>query len=230
MEKNLKLIPMWLWVAVIVIIVLLCSCRGGRSLGSGSAGTVIVPQTPKQINERNRQPPRKLTEPIPPVVVTPPVVTLPTTPPVKLTPAKTRPTTTTNSSAKANPVIINPKPAGGESKPFSPSVSSTPKLIEGDGGCIVITDSSKNPPTDNKATTPKMAGPYEATATSEVTLNWGGIIMLWMILFLAIIFGWIVFDTIKDCLKNFRDGKNAKSIPAKKKVTKKRKPITKKKK
>ena len=192
MNKNLKLIPIWLWVTVIIIIVLLCSsCRGGRSLGKGSAGTVIVPQTPQEINEKNSAP-RPPLEPLPPMpisiapappknpTVTPTPVAPPVAPPAApLESVRSTPTLPESKSAEANPVIINPKPAG-KLKPFSPSVSSTPKLI--------ITDSEKNGATDNAATN----APEEKSF-----INWSKLTYYYLFLFIALIFGWIVYDIVQ---------------------------------
>jgi len=183
MDKNPKLVPVWLWVAVIIIIVALCSsCRGGRSLGKGSAGTVIAPQTPQQINERNRPP----LEPLPlPPIVHPPLG--PIAPQVKLPPVRSIPTTPAT-SAEANPVIVNPKPAG-ELKKFQPTISSTPKLI---------TPSIKNLPTDDKATTPEIAGPLEAAPTAETeSFNWVELLLNYLLFIIVTIFIWAVYDTIR---------------------------------
>ena len=234
MERKLKLIPIWLWVSVIIIIiVLLFGCRGGRSLGSGSAGTVIVPQTPKQINESNRQPsttPPTITPPVitppvitPPVitppVITPPVVKLPPAPPVKLTPAKTRPTPTPNSSAKANPVIINPKSAG-EQKQFAPTHSNRnappAKLVN------VI----KLPPDDNGKGTPplpQIAGPCEAAPEERPFIKWGELISYWLFVILMVIFGWVVYDTVMGFIKEKKLGnkENSRAKKAQEKLIKK---------
>jgi hypothetical protein len=235
MDKAPRLIPIWLWVSsIIIIIVLLFGCRGGRSLGSGSAGTVIVPQTPKQINESNRQPSTTPPIPIPPVVITPPVITppvitppvitppvvkLPPAPPVKLTPAKTRPTPTPNSSANANPVIINPKSAG-EQKPFAPTHSNRnappAKLVN------VI----KLPPDDNGKGTPplpQIAGPCEAAPEERPFIKWGELISYWLFVILMVIFGWVVYDTVMGFIKEKKLGnkENSRAKKAQEKLIKK---------
>ena len=223
---------MWLWVAVIVIIVLLCGCRGGRSLGSGSAGTVIVPETPKQINERNRQPPQKLTRPSPPVVVTPPVVVppvvtspvvitppvvkLPPTPPVKLTPAKTRPTAAANSSAKANPVIINPKPAG-QPNSFTPTINKNapPAKLEKKVNVIPAGNGDKgtNPPPITSPEPPE----------ERPFIKWGELISYWLFVILTVVFGWVIYDTVMSFIKEKKQRKeeNARSKKAQEKLIKK---------
>jgi len=198
MERKLKLIPIWLWVSVIIIIVLLCSsCRGGRSLGKGSAGTVIVPQTPQEINEKNAAP-RPPLEPLPPTpisitpappknptVITPTPVAPPVAPPAApLESVRSTPTLPESKSAEANPVIINPKPAG-ESKSFSPTVSTTPVKLP----------PVKNPQTDDKATSP---APQAITAS---LINWGELISYWLFVILMVVFGWIIYDTVMGFIK-----------------------------
>lgn len=237
MRRNLKLIPIWLLVSVIIIIiVLLFGCRGGRSLGSGSAGTVIVPQTPKQINESNRQPSTTPTILIPPVVITPPVITppvvalpvitspvitppvvkLPPAPPVKLTPAKTRPTPTPNSSAKANPVIINPKPAG-ERKSFTPTINRNAPPAK-------LVNVIKLPPDNNsKGTpTPQIAGPCKAEPEERAFINWVQLFWYWLFIIFASIFGWIVYDILQGFIKEkkLQKKENANAKEAKKKLKK----------
>jgi len=215
MNKTPRLIPIWLWVTAIIIIVLLCSsCRGGRSLGKGSAGTVIVPQTPQQINERNRQPPPKLVLPPPPKIVLPPLEPLAPIPiiPPKTTPVAPRvpskavrstPTLPESNSVEANPVIINPKPAG-KLKPFSPSVSPAP----------IITAPEKNPPTDNKATDSETAGKSEGL--SEEKSYWSSLTYYYLFLFIAMIFGWVVYDVVQTHrLRNALESKTKKKTAKK---------------
>ena len=228
MDRTPRLIPVWLWVSAIIIIVLLCSsCRGGRSLGKGSAGTVIVPQTPQEINERNRQPPPKMVlpplEPLAPIPVIPPKTT-PVAPRVPSKAVRSTPTLPESNSVEANPVIINPKPAG-EMKSFSPTINrnatpvmlTAPKPIEVNNKYAVNVSPLKNSPSDDKATSTqtKIGGEED-----KVTFNWGELITWWMFLFLAIIFGWIIFDIIKDCIKGFKN-KETQITPTKKKSTRK---------
>ena len=210
MERKLKLIPVWLWVAVIIITVLLCGCRGGRSLGKGSAGTVIVPQTPQEINERNAAP-RPPLEPLPPTPISiapapPKNPTVTPTPPVAPPKSvRSTPTPPESKSAEANPVIINPKPAG-ELKPFSPTVNTIPvklppvkakelpsKLVE-EGG-VIITAQAKNLQTDDKATSPA------PQAISASFINWGKLISYWLFVILMIVFGWIIYDIAQGFIK-----------------------------
>ena len=193
MKDIPRLFPIW-FLPILVFIawyVMICAssgCRGGRALGNGSAGTIIIPQTPQEINERNTQPTT------PPEIVLPPLEPLapiPIVPPAKKQPnrAKSKPVLPEPKSAKANPVIINPKPAG-KTESFSPTVSSTPKLIpkliEGDG--VVITDN--NGKTETKD--PEIAGPEKKSF-----INWSELTYYYLFLFIAIILGWIVYDIIQ---------------------------------
>ena len=205
MGETPRLIPVWLLVVVIVIVVFLCSsCRGGRSLGKGSAGTVIVPQTPQEINERNRQPPPKIA--LPPLEPLPPVTVIPESPTPPAVPAKavrSTPTLPESNSVEANPVIINPKPAG-KLKPFSPSVSPAP----------IITAPEKNPPTDNTATDSETAGKSEGL--SEEKSYWSSLTYYYLFLFIAMIFGWVVYDVVQTHrLRNALESKTKKKTAKK---------------
>ena len=45
-----RLLPIWCVLFLILTALHQCGCRGGRSIGDGSAGTVIIPKTPQEIN------------------------------------------------------------------------------------------------------------------------------------------------------------------------------------
>jgi len=100
--EDYRLIPVWLLPIIVLILILTCGCRGGRSLSSGSAGTVIIPQTPQQINESNRP----HFEP---------------SPPVPSTPVRSAPVPQPTPPVKAAPVKIEPI-VGEKMKPLSPTV------------------------------------------------------------------------------------------------------------
>ena len=202
MKDIPRIFPIW-FLPVLVFIAwyaMICAsgCRGGRALGNGSAGTVIIPQTPQEINERNNEiielPPL---EPLAPIPIVPPART-------HTNAVKSNPVIPEPKSAKANPVLSNPK-AAGESKPFSPTVSSTatvklptakqkklqPKLIKGDGGCV------QPLPTDNKATTPEIAAPHKGESEKKSLINWDKLTYYYLFLFIAMIFGWVVYDIVQ---------------------------------
>jgi len=193
-----------------------CSCRGGRSLGKGSAGTVIVPQTPQEIN-RKRLPPPKLTLPLLPAAIAPPKSS-----PVILTNAvRSIPALPESKSAEADPVIVNPKSVG-ELKPFSPTISATPELI---------TTPIKNLPTDNKATSPVIVlDPRESDGTlnQEVkSFDWLELVFHYLLFILIAVFIWTIYDIIKT-KRNSAKIRHKNGV--KKTARKKRKPITRKKK
>ena len=175
----------------------MCGCRGGRALGNGSAGTVIIPQTPQEINERNNEiielPPF---EPLAPIPIVPPAR-------AQTNAVRSNPIIPEPQSAKANPVAPNPK-ASGNPKSFSPTVSDTstiglppiktekltPKIVEGDGGCVVITD-------NNGKTEPEIAGPCEAAPESKSLINWDKLTYYYLFLFIALILGWVIYDIVQ---------------------------------
>ena len=225
-----RLIPIWVWIAAIIIIVILSSsCRGGRSLGKGSAGTVITPQTPQEINERNRP----VFEPLPPIPIVPPQSNpISTTNAVRSTPGPPK-----HAPIKANPIIVDPKPVG-ELTPFKPTVSTNlltklppvkteklpPKIVE--GGCVIITPPTKNPQTDNKATSPEIAGPCEATPPAKAdSFDWIELILNYLVVILFAILIWVIYDIIKrrgSSTVNRLSNTKLKKAPSKKKTTKKK--------
>ena len=205
MKDFPRLLPVWL-VLLLLILFMMCGCRGGRALGNGSAGTIIVPQTPQEINERSREiielPPL---EPLAPIPIVPPAR--------KHTKSeRSSPVIPEPQSAKANPVASNPK-ASGESTPFSPTVSTnlptrlpsvkteklTPKIVE--GGCVIITDSNGKPENQNESNAPEIAGPSEAAPKEAGLINWGELIYYWLFVVFMVIFGWIVYDIIQGFIK-----------------------------
>jgi len=191
MEKKLNLIPIWLWVAIIVIIVLLCSCRGGRSLGSGSVGTVIVPQTPEQMNERVRQPPPKLTTPI---IITPPVP-----PPVVITPPPVPPKN----------ITVTPTPVPPKNVTIKPKI---PVITEGEVKLPPATPVAPAPKVDEKVNIKLAENNDDEVITLDTReengfpeekpfINWGELISYWLFVVLMVVFGWIVYDTVVGFIK-----------------------------
>jgi hypothetical protein len=167
-----------------------------------------------------------------------PAVTL--TPVAPLEAVRSTPTPPESKPAEANPVIINPKPAG-ELKPFRPTVSNTPKLITPpvknpptDNKAttpIVITPPVKNPPTDNKATTPidlensvdtaEISSETTPTAETE-SFNWVELLLSYLFFIVIAIFIWTIYDIFR--------GKKAppKAIKGKRRASKRSKPSKKK--
>jgi hypothetical protein len=191
---------------VIIALTTGCITKGGRQLGKGSAGTVIIPQTPQQINERNRPP----LEPLPPAPISiapaPPMnPTVIPTPAAPLEAVKSIPTPPESKPAEANPVIVNPKPAG-KLKPFSPTTSVTPKLI------------------DNKAADPVIVlDPRESDGTfnseeDDMKINWIELIMFYVTVAMLITIGWMVFKMIKTNSKETKKAKKIKPSGSRRKV------------
>jgi len=210
-EPFPRLVPLWLLVTVIIIIVLLCSsCRGGRALGSGSAGTVIVPQTPQQINEQNRP----HFEPLPPPpLVLPPIK--PIAPKLEPPPVKPIPATPSPSLVKPNPVIINPKPSE-KLKPLAPTTSIPPKLIEGDGGCVIITPDTKNQQSNDKIIINK---------EKDTGVNWSELLSFYFVCIVGLLVGWMLYDLAKD-MKAYWGSKKKKITSPQKRPKKKARPRT----
>jgi hypothetical protein len=245
MDKLPRFIPIWLWTtAVVVGMVILCSsCKGGKSLGGGSAGTVITPKTPQEINRENA----------PSLTLDPP----------KISSARSAPVPPKNESAKANPVIINPKSAG-EVRSFTPTISRNAPPVSlppvklppvklppvklppvklppvklppvktspaTDNERVIITSPAKNLPADNRATSPEIAGPCEA-APSENKFGWVELISNYFLFIILAIFIWTIYDILKirrrvpDKVRKQNGVKKATKNPIKKAV--KRKPVKK---
>jgi hypothetical protein len=231
--KNIpKSLTLCVFILLILIIIMQYGCRGGRSLGKGSVGTVIVPQTPEQINERNNQPQPKIDLPpleLPPLELTPISVANPKLTPVAPVKAARSAPFLESKSVDANPVIVNPK-AAGEQKPFAPTHSNRnappAKLVN------VI----KLPPDDNgKGTTgkpygwrcgtedPEIAGPCEAAPEERAFINWVQLFWYWLFIIFASIFGWIAYDILQGFIKEkkLQKKENANAKEAKKKLIKK---------
>lgn len=220
----------WIWILIIIVIVALSSsCRGGRSLGKGSAGTVIVPQTPQEINERNRQPLPKIA--LPPLEPLPPVAIIPKSPTPPATPAKavrSTPTPPESKPVEANPVVVNPKSAG-ESKPFTPTTSKNAPPVR-----INVV---KLPPNNSKGTnwcgTPSpqiVLDPRESDGTfNEETklFNWVELFFHYLFFILIAAFIWTIYDIVKT-KRNSAKIRHENGV--KKAAKKKRKPTTRKKK
>jgi hypothetical protein len=228
MHKIPRLIPAWVWIIVVIIIVIICnSCRGGRSLGSGSAGTVIVPKTPQEINERNNRP---IFEPLPPV----PIIPLESGPITSTNAVKSTPIPTKHPPIKANPIKIDPKPAG-ELTPFTPTIiNNAPpinikappvKLPENNGENIQPVPQIERhlQTTDNKATTPEAVGSSETNAPES--FDWVELILNYLVFILFAILIWVIYDIIKrrgSSTVNRLSNTKLKKAPSKKKTTKKK--------
>ena len=203
-----RVFPIWFLPVIVLIMLLLlgqCGCKtGGRTLNPNSAGKIIRTSDV-----------RPNFQPLPPIPIVPPV-----SDPVVITNAvKSNPVTPEPQSAKANPVVSNPKPAG-ESKSFSPTVSTIPaklppvkteklppKIIEGDGGCVVISDNNGKPEGWCGTKDPKIAGPCEvAPKEKQSNVNWLSLLSFYVVCLLGLVILWVIYDIIKDSIQMKKQG------------------------
>jgi len=223
MERKLKLIPIWLWVSVIIIIVLLCSsCRGGRSLGKGSAGTVIVPQTPQEINEKNAAP-RPPLEPLPPTPIS--IAPAPPKNPTVITPTPVPP---------KNPTVITPTPVPPKSVTIKPKIP----VIKEEEVKLSQATTVALPLVDTKVNVIKLPEKKQKNNDGVITLdpreengfpeekpfiNWGELISYWLFVILMVVFGWIVYGTVMGFIKEkkLQKKENDRAKKAQKKLIKK---------
>ena len=216
-----RLIPVWFLPLLILILFLgmQCGCRtGGTTLNTSSSGIKSVVSSSNLVRQSNG------------VYRIEPIRSAPQSKQVKLSPAKSRPKPTP--AVPAKPVDVPPVVSGvGESTPFKPTVSSSknqklpplnPKvnvkpanLIEGDGGCVVISD--------GKSDTPQVAGPCEAAPQDNASaVNWSGLILFYLASAMGLFILWLSCALYRDWRKVQSAKKPAKPI------TKKRKPKAKK--
>jgi len=232
MKNYPKLLPIWLLaLSLLTFSFMQYGCRtGGTWINPGSAGTIIKGKTPEQMNEEAAARRFQNAQPVQSPQVVPP-------------PARSKPKDTSAQSIEPTDVVETPA-AAGEVTPFSPTVSAAPaklppakietklppKLIEGDGGCVIVTDD------------PVIAGPCEVAPEEDkaVATNWVNLFSLFVLLLLGAIGLWVLYDIIKDSIQMKKQGtpikdhlKNLKK-PAKgtrasrKKATTKKKPTEKK--
>ena len=70
-----------------------------------------------------------------------------------------------------------------------------PKIVEGDGGCVVITDNNGKPEGWCGTKDPEIAGPCEAE--TKAGTDWTQLIYYWLFVIFALIFGWVIYDIIR---------------------------------
>jgi hypothetical protein len=206
MKYYPRLLPIWLLALLLSAFSFMqYGCRtGGTWINPGSSGSIIKGKTPAQMNEetaarREESETFQNAQPVP-------------SPQVLLPPARSKPKDTTAQSVEANPVVVDPEPAG-ELEPFTPTISPipaklppvetklSPKKIEGDGGCV------RPSTTDDKTTTPEIAGPYE-TAPKEGSVHRSKVELfsVFVMLLLGAIGFWVVYDIIKDSINMKKQG------------------------
>jgi len=219
-----RLLPLWLLILLILIIVMQCGCRGGRSLGKGSAGTVIVPQTPQEINERNTVPMPPF-EPLPPTLIVPPK----SNPIVITNTARSTPVLPEPKSAEANPIIVNPKPAGEELKSFTPTINKNAPPVK-----LTIENPKEKVnviklPPDNGGKGTQVTESSETAPPTKESFSWVELAYQYLLFALIVLLIWTIYDSIKkwgNSKTNRLTNTKLKKSPTKRK----RKPITKKKK
>jgi len=198
MKDYPRLLPIWLLTLLLLTFSFIqYGCRtGGTWINPGSAGTIIKGKTPEQMNEEAAARRFQNAQPV-------------QSPQIIFPPARSTPKDTTVQSVEPTDVVEAPA-AAGEMTPFAPTVSATPaklppvkiepklppKLIEGDGGCVIVTDN------------PEVAGPYEvAPEESEAThVNWVNLFSLFVIFLLGAIGFWVLYDIIKDSIQMKKQG------------------------
>ena len=192
-----RLIPIWLLPLVIFITFSLiqCGCRtGGTTLNTNSSGIKSVVSSSNLVRQSNGV---YRLEPVQPKQV-------------KLPPAKSRPKP--SPAASAEPTIDVPSvSAVGKPTPFKPTVSSSKeqklppfnpkvnvkplkpepaKLIEGDGGCVVI------------------AGPCEAEPNDDaVTVKWFDLILFYLTCAVGFLVLWLSCALYRDWREKKTKGK-----------------------
>lgn len=189
-----RLFPLWL-ILLIVLLFATCGCRtGGVKLNPNSAGKIIKPKSPEQINKEakaTKEEAKKLEQ-----------AKLQPTKPVKLEPVKPRPATPTPTSVKAE---IKPSDA----KASNPKVEFKP----------TITDATSLPPlkVDSKSTTALIPILPESKGTNwcgtivtceeaPAKTNWLHLFSLFMILFTGALILWVAYDVIKDIFNMRKQG------------------------
>jgi len=225
-------------------LLLFAACRGGVSLGKGSAGTVVRPSTPEEINKKNSSIPKGNSIPRKSKVESRELLTngnptpqkpkiqsqeqvVPTPTPIQplpLSSQKTRPDFPRSESAEAEHLNASPK-ASNPTNLISPTINrnAPPATVT---SIIPI----KN--VDNKATTESISLGLSSNTDAEINnKNNSGIdlveLALWY-LFAALmfLFAYIMYDIISEKL---RERKELNKVPAKKKAIRpRRKTATKK--
>ena len=214
-----RLVPIWLPPVVILIIFSLmqCGCRtGGTTLNTNSSGIKSVISSSNLVRQSNG------------VYRIEPIQSAPQSKQTKLSPAKSRPKATPAVSAK--PVDVPPVVSGvGKPTPLKPTVSSSkeqklpplkPKmnvkpikpgnLIEGDGGCVVISD--------GKSDVPQAAGPCEAAPQDDAgAVNWSELILFYLASAVGLFILWLSCALCRDWRKMRSAKKPSKPIARKRK-------------
>jgi hypothetical protein len=118
---------------------------------------------------------------------------LPESKPIKLTPIEVKPTPTTASSVIAEIEPIEIKPAGVDSSPFAPTVSTTPQKLP---PFPVVTL-----PENDENKEPEIANPPEITQDSSLfTVNWIKLFAFYAFCILVLVMAYLVYIKKKPVL------------------------------
>tara|TARA_Y100000310_G_scaffold324731_1_gene386993 strand:+ start:2295 stop:2963 length:669 start_codon:yes stop_codon:yes gene_type:complete len=215
MKDYPRLFPIWFLSLILLIIIIIgpCGCKtGGSWIGSGSAGTIIKGKTPEQMNEEAAARRFQNAQPV-------------QSPQVILPPARSKPKDTSIQSVEGTNVAGTPE-AAGEITPFSPTISDTSKnielptakanplptkIVEGDGGCVIITDERVNPkPLPKNPESPNNQPPTEVEEKAAMEIDWVRLVMFYVIGFLIIAFAYISWDIFKTYKKKAPTKKTAR--------------------
>ena len=234
-DKSL-LLQLFVVIGVCMLITCAAGCRtGGTRVNPNSAGKIIRTSDI-----------RPDFQPLPPVPIVPPR----SIPIVMTNAVKSAPVPPKSQPIEANPIVVDPKPAGKE-KSLTPTITTPTKLppirtkeppkrlIEGDDGRIKPVP--QTPSTDNKATSPEIVDPREVAPEEKRTgINWLSLLSFYVVCFLGLVILWVIYDIVKDSVRMKKQGspikdhlenlkKPAKGTKAsRKKATTKKKPTKKK--
>tara|TARA_Y100001963_G_C6784599_1_gene451914 strand:+ start:1468 stop:2253 length:786 start_codon:yes stop_codon:yes gene_type:complete len=237
MNKVPRVFPVWLFPMLVFIAFAITTCqgcRGGISLGKGSAGTVIKPSTPAEINKKNNLIPKGNPAPVKEEVTREEIHPSSPALPVPLPSYKTKPDFPNVEPAEAEHDNLNPK----ASNPISPPISPT---INRNAPPVSVTMPTPQKESDNKATTQNLS--LGLSNDNQVTTNKPkqkdsidiAELALWYLFIFIILFTiYVIYDMASDKLREKKKlepilKKKAKKINSKKKSTTKKKSTAKKK-
>ncbi len=192
-----RLIPIWFLPAVLLVIVLLiqCGCKtGGVKLNPNSAGKIIQPKSPEQINKEvkaKREEAKKFEQAKPQP-----------TKPAKIEPARTQPIPHASTPAKAEtkPNTVKPSIPETEFKPSVTTEANLPPVKTNEGSTTVLIPILP----ESKGTND--SGKIIANEKTSTQMNWLQLFSLFMILFTGALILWVIYDLIKDSLMMKKQG------------------------
>ena len=182
-------------------LLLFAACRGGVSLGKGSAGTVIKPSTPAQINKKNNSIPKGNPAPVKEEITREEIHPSSPALPVPLPSYKTKPDFPNVEPAEAEHNNLNPK----ASNPISPPISPT---INRNAPPVSVTMPTPQKESDNKATTQNLS--LGLSNDNQVTTNKSkrkdsidiAELALWYLFIFIILFTiYVIYDMASDKLR-----------------------------